>query len=103
MFRRLYWVVEQLDTEGRSRVTGVYTSIPDLIHKGLNWCSDFSGKNVRLSLVKPDTFDRPLGMWTPDNLSDFATELSAFIKTNEMTEAEIKDLKAALEQFLATA
>lgn len=103
MFRRLYWVVEQIDLDGKSRVTGVYTSIPDLIHKGLNWCSDLNGHIVRISLVKPDTFDSPLGCWHATDLDKMVEELKAFVKTNEMTESEISDLRFAFEKFLATA
>lgn len=103
MFRRLYWVVEQIDTDGKSRVTGVYTSIQDLIHRGLNWCPNFSGHGVRLSLVKPDTFDHALGVWSADSISSMESELEAFVRTNEMTLSEVQDLQAALQQFLATA
>lgn len=103
MFRRLYWVVEQIGVDGQSRVTGVYTSIQDLIHRGLNWCNELDGHVVRLTLMKPDTFDSPLGQWRASDLTAMVEDLRNYIKTNEMTESEIQDLRSALEKFLATA
>ncbi len=47
MFRRLYWVVEEVDTSGRSQVTGVYTSIQDLIKHGLSGVD--AGNEIRLT------------------------------------------------------
>ncbi len=101
MFRRLYWIVEQVATDGSSRVTGVYTSIQDLVGKGLNWSDGVAGRGLRLALVKPDTFDRPLGTWTGGTLAGIGADLQAYIQTHEFSEEEVSTLCAALSEFSA--
>lgn len=100
MFRRLYWVAEQLDSDGRSKVTGVYTSIQDLTHKGLHWCSEDSGRSLRLTLVKPDSFNCPLGVWTSSNFDTLLTDLQEFVRTNEYTDEECVLLKQEVDKFV---
>lgn len=99
MFRRLYWIVEQID-ETKSRVTGVYTSIPDLVHKGLHWSSEINGHDLRLTLMKPDTFDKPLGRWTGPAFDGMVADLSAFVESHEITTEEVETLTNALSSFV---
>ncbi len=101
MFRRLYWIVEQVGNDGGSKVTGVYTSIPDLVGKGLNWSDGVTGRGLRLSLVKPDTFDKPLGQWSGSQLSGIEADLQAYIQTHEFSEEEVTTLVNGLAAFAA--
>ncbi|HEY3780835.1 MAG TPA: hypothetical protein VGL56_07115 [Fimbriimonadaceae bacterium] len=102
MFRRLYWVAEQVDKTGRSKVTGVYTSIQDLIYKGLNWCDENSGSaGYRLTLVKPDSFNCPLGVWVSPNFAGLANTLENLVTSGEYNRDEVISLTTALQDFAA--
>lgn len=101
MFRRLYWIAEQVDDAGQSRVTGVYTSIQDLVHQGLNWSEASAGRTLRLSLVKPDTFDTPFGTWSSPSFEGLATDIRAFVNSQEYSEEETAMLMEALHGFVA--
>lgn len=96
MFRRLNWIVEQIDADGTSRVSGIYTSIPDLTHEGLKWLPGNSPK-LRLSLWKPDHFGEPLGVW--DGGSMQASDLQAFVDSKEYSESEVAELMVELAKF----
>lgn len=99
MFRRLYWVAEQVEPSGRSKVTGVYTSIQDLIHKGLHWCEG-SGF-YRLTLVKPDSFNSPIGVFESPHFKGLSEALGELVAGSEYSGDEVIDLEAALEQFVS--
>jgi len=99
MFRRLYWIAEQVGSDGTSRITGVYTSIQDLVHNGLQWCDDIEGCNLRLTLVKPDTFNKPLGTWSSPGFDGLKDDLQGYIASQEYTEEETKMLTSALHTF----
>lgn len=101
MFRRLYWIVEQVANDGSARITGIYSSIQDLVHVGLKWSESSSGRVLRLTLVKPDTFDAPFGQWTADQTDQLTQDLEPFKASREYSEEEIKTLVHALEEFLA--
>lgn len=100
MFRRLYWIAEQIEDNGQSRVTGIYTSIQDLVHNGLHWCEDMSGRTLRLTLVKPDTFNIPLGTWTSPDFDGLVDELKGFVSRQEYTDEETAMLTSALGSFI---
>lgn len=100
MFRRLYWIAEQIDTDGKSRVTGVFTSIQDLVHNGLKWCDEVEGRNLRLTLMKPDTFNRPFGSWTSPAFDGLADQIKSFVDSHEYTEEETALLKTELANFI---
>lgn len=101
MFRRLYWVAEQIEDNGSSKVTGVYTSIQDLVGRGLKWCADSSvGKRYRLTLVKPDAFDCPLGRWESPDFSGLMDGLQTFVQSNEYSTEECMLLKNELDRFM---
>lgn len=94
MFRRLYWIVEELGDAGESRVTGVYTSIPDLVHRGLK-----AGLSLRLTIHKPDTYDAPLGQWTNETFGEIADGLQTFVQTHEYSVDEVKTLTEAVSRL----
>ena len=99
MFRRLYWVAEQVDKNGQSKVTGVYTSIQDLIHKGLHWCDEASGA-YRLSLVKPDSFNKPIGVFESPSFKGLHEAMIELVEGSEYSSDEVILLEAALEEFV---
>ncbi|MFQ3669410.1 MAG: hypothetical protein SNJ61_11050 [Fimbriimonadaceae bacterium] len=98
MFRRLYWVTEQLYADGRSRVTGIYTSIPDLIDHGLRFVGDDAPKCVglRLSLVKLDAGHDVLGVWSGDDFKHIADDLAPYVRTHEFNPETVDDLAQIL-------
>jgi hypothetical protein len=97
MFRRLYWVVEELDTSNRSQVTGVYTSIQDLIKHGL--CGVDTGNEIRLTLTKLDSNKPPLGCWNSPRFEDLANSLNEYVATDEFTAEQCKALCDKLHEM----
>jgi hypothetical protein len=87
--------------DSKSRVTGVYTSIPDLVHKGLRWSDEINGHGLKLTLVKPDTFDKPLGCWNGPEFPGMIDDLRAFIESHEISEEECNTLSSSLYEFVA--
>lgn len=98
MFRRLYWVTEQLYADGRSRVTGTYTSIPDLIDHGLRFVGDDAALCVglRLSLVKLDAGHDVLGVWSGDDFKTIEADLAPYVRTHEFNPEVVSDLARIL-------
>jgi hypothetical protein len=101
MFRKLYWVSEQLDQKGKSRVVGVYTSIPNLITHGLAWSSDKS--RLRLTLAKLDSDKEPFGMWCEPHFHTLPEDLQEFVETDEFTQEHCQMLAEALKSRSAIA
>ncbi len=101
MFRKLYWVTEQVDPSGISRVTGVYTSIPDLVRHGLTWREDSSV--LRLTLTKLDSDKEPLGCWSSPDFSGLEQELQPFVQTDEFSAEQCKSLIQALSTIKTAA
>ena len=97
MFRRLYWVVEEVEKSGRSQVSGVYTSIFDLIKHGLG-CVD-EGNEIRLTLTKLDSNKPPLGVWTSPRFEGLEAELEEYIRTDEFTAEQCKSLSDELHRM----
>lgn len=97
MFRKLYWVTELVDDLGRSHVTGVFTSIPDLIDKGL--AGDANSQTLRLTLLKLDCSDGPFGTWSSPTFAGIGEKLTDFVNTGEFTFDECRDLVEALRKF----
>lgn len=100
MFRRLYWVTEELSENGSSKVTGVYTSIPDLIRFGLRWTGE-AAAGLRLTLVKLDCEKEPLGVFEPPRYERLEERLEDFIKTDEFSTEECRALVDSLQEFSA--
>lgn len=90
MFRRLYWVVEEVESTGRSQVTGVYTSIQDLIKHGLAHVD--SGNEIRLTLTKLDSNKPPLGCWTSPRFENLEADMEEYVSTDEFTADSCKAL-----------
>lgn len=100
MFRRLYWITEQTDPNGVFRATGVYTSIHDLVERGLRWIEP-SGVGFRISLVKLDCRSDVLGSWVGPQFEGVADGLQPYVDTHEFTIEECLGLQAALETFMS--
>lgn len=100
MFRKLYWVTEEVANDGTSQVRGVYTSIPDLIRHGLQW-SESDRTGFRLTLVKLDCEREPLGRWESPSFEGLEERLQDFVKTDEFSEEHCKTLASELNSFMA--
>lgn len=99
-FRKLYWVTEQLNNDGQSQLRGVYTSIFDIRSKGFKWlesCGDHKG--IRVSLVKLDSMDKPLGTWSSPNFDNMREDLQQYISTGEFDEQSCDELVEELQGF----
>lgn len=94
MFRRLYWVIEAVQEDRSSQICGVYTSIPDLIRRGLSHGRD--GK-LRLTLTKLDSDKAPLGTWTAPHFEGLERDLQPYVATEEFSTDECKALMDALQ------
>lgn len=96
-FRKLYWVTEQIGTDGKSNVIGVYTSIHDLRVKGIKWVEDCDLTSAfRVSLIKLDSSKMPFGSWNGPEFSGMEEELQQFVQTGEFDEPSILQLVADL-------
>lgn len=96
-FRKLYWVTEQIGTDGKSSVIGVYTSIHDLRVKGIKWIEDCDQtSSFRVSLVKLDSSKMPLGCWNGPEFAGMEEELQQFVQTGEFDEPSILQLVSDL-------
>ena len=89
MFRRLYWVSEQVFTDGTSKVNGVYTSIPDLVRYGLQYAE---GGDLRLTLTKLDSSSDPLGTWISPGFGEMETAIQEYVTTEEISSEHVKML-----------
>jgi hypothetical protein len=98
MFRRLYWVTEQADAAQSWRVTGVYTSVHDLIDSGIRWVGD-TGSSFRISLVKLDCTGDVLASWESPGFEGLPSGLRPYIETGEFTDDEAQSLCSALDSF----
>ena len=99
-FRRLYWVTEQVDEQGMSEIAGVFTSIPDLVEEGIHWYDDIEKRNgFRLTLVKLDSKQRPLGVWASPDYGNLSEDLKEYVNTQEFSVSEVESLLDALRKF----
>lgn len=94
MFRKLYWVAEQVDAAGNSKVTGIFTSIQDLVE--VNFHSDNGGKASRITLSKLDCANGVLGSWTIGKHQSLAEDLQAYVQTKEFSLEECELLVNAV-------
>lgn len=93
MFRRLYWVSEQVNQDGTSSVIGVYTSIPDLVRYGLRFPQN---GNLRLTLTKLDSSNEPLGCWLSPDFNGLESAMVPYIQTEEFSVDHVKHLIQSL-------
>jgi hypothetical protein len=100
-FRRIYWVTEQLDESGAGDVTGVFTSIPDLLDSGIG-IRDCSNKKAgfRLTLVELDANKAPLLVLSAATFLEAKSMLAPFVESGEITEEESVRLAEALRHAL---
>ena len=96
MFRKLYWVVEQVHADGTSNVRGVYTSIPDLVDCGL---AGLTGA-VRLTLTKLDSNQPPIGLWASPAFEGIHDELHPYVQADDFSDDHRHYLVAALKARL---
>ncbi len=96
MFRKLYWVTESVDQAGISHVTGVYTSIPDLVRHGIQ--SNEISSNLRLTLTKLDSNKEPLGTWSSPHFDGLSEALQTFVETDEFSAEQVQMLVSTLKQ-----
>jgi phage protein U len=95
-------VTEQLSSDGKSEIGGVYTSVPDLIDRGLHWREGVERKDgFRLTLVKLDSTSKPLGCWYFPEFSGMQNDLQEYVASNEFTSVEVETLLEALAGFHA--
>lgn len=95
MFRRLYWVTEEVGNDGSSAVTGVYTSIPELVNVGIESRNGQISK-LRLNLVKLDC-SGPLATWQAPEFGGVEERLQEFVRTDEFSADHCKMLVDALK------
>src|SRR6266481_3301007 len=100
MFRKLYWVTEQVKPDGKSHVTGVFTSIPNLVKEGFA-CNELD--RMRLTLTKLDCEEGALGRWTGPDFAGLAERMQDFVKTDEFTPEQCESLVMALGNHKASA
>lgn len=100
MFRRLYWVSEQVFQDGTSSVNGVYTSIPDLVRFGLR---SVENGHLRLTLTKLDSDKEPLGVWVSPSFDGLLEGMQPYIKTEEFSTEQVNSLIAALSNVSVAA
>ncbi len=101
-FRKLYWVTEQVGSDGCSEIAGVYTSIPDLVDRGIQWKDGIDGRvGFRLTLVALDSKKKPLGTWVLPEFGGIEQDLNEYVVSQEFSTSEIESLLDALKGFHA--
>ncbi|MBL1150672.1 MAG: hypothetical protein HND42_10745 [Armatimonadetes bacterium] len=103
-FRRIYWVTEQLDDAGRSEVTGIFTSIPDLVERGVG-IRPICDKNAgfRITLCALDSPNAPLARFGEAEFGEVEMRLAEFIETGEISTEEVATLAATLRECMKKA
>lgn len=98
MFRKLYWVTEEVAGDGSSIVTGVYTSASDLVDLGMRWVKGNPG-GFRITLVKLDGKEDVLGRWASPAFDNFESDMAQFVATGEYTIDDVSQIRQALANF----
>ncbi|HVT11677.1 MAG TPA: hypothetical protein VHE55_05385 [Fimbriimonadaceae bacterium] len=98
MFRKLYWVTEQVLPNGNSSVTGIFTSIPNLIKEGF---ISNDPTHLRLTLTKLDCEHGALGTWIGPEFDGLSGRLQEFVQTEEFSAEQCEHLMATLAQHKA--
>jgi hypothetical protein len=94
MFRRVYWVTESVQNNGSSEVSGVYTSIPNLIRHGMRHAP---GSRLRLTLTALDSDHAPFGSWIEPHFDGLNECLESFVRTEEFSREQCAQLLYALK------
>jgi hypothetical protein len=103
MFRKLYWVVEHVDAHGHSTVTGVFTSIPDLIRNGLRFIPGENRDQIRFTLCKLDSPLPPLGTWSSASFDTLESDLQPYVATEEFSAEQVARLADTLREITGVA
>jgi hypothetical protein len=87
-----------MDESGDSQVTGVFTSIPDLIELGLG-VREICEKRAafRVTLCELDSKDMPLLSLESPGFENYQAKLSPFLETGEVSREEFNALADALQ------
>ena len=92
MFRRIYWITERLNEDGTSEATGIYTSIYDLVTRGLPRHTT----GLRLTIAKVDAEEDPAARYVSPNFGTLDADLEAYVRSGEITEEQRSMLRHAL-------
>jgi hypothetical protein len=99
-FRKIYWVTEQVGSDGTSRVAGVYTSIHDLMSRGVQWMDGIDQRSsFRLTLVQLDSDKVPLGAWKAPDFSGMEQDLQEYVASDELNAQDVEQLASELRAF----
>ena len=99
-FRKIYWVTEQVGSDGSSKVAGVYTSIQDLMGRGVQWMDGIDKRGgFRLTLVQLDSDRVPLGTWVTPDFSGMEQDLQEYVASDELNAQDIEQLASELRAF----
>ena len=93
MFHRLYWITERLHEDGTSLATGVYTSIYDLVTRGL---PRHTGP-LRLTIAKLDSEDDPHARYASPEFAGLHDDLTKYVAQDEITDEQRRMLLNALK------
>ena len=97
-FRRIYWVTEEI-RQGERSLTGVFTSISDLLDRYLEGLDDNKPDSIRLSLVKLDQKGPPLGVWESGKFENLRQDLQQFIDSGEFSIDECERISGRLQSW----
>lgn len=98
-FRNLHWATEQVSATG-STLTGVFTSIPDLVHHGLRWIEAVPHRQgFRVSLVQLDSPNLPLGSWMSPDFEGMTEQLRDYVASDGFNPQETEELVGLLREF----
>lgn len=95
MFRCVYWVTEFIAPNGASTIGGIYTSIPNLLHRGLNADSRPAGR-LRLTLSALNSDEGTFGTWTEPHFGGLDEVLAQFVRTEEISAEHCQMLLAEI-------
>ena len=93
MFRRIYWITERLHKDGASEATGIYTSIYDLVTRGLPRHPD----GLRLTIAKVDAEEDPTARYVSPDFAALDGDLEPYVRSGEITEEQRRMLRDALD------
>jgi hypothetical protein len=91
-FRRLYWITEHVKSDGSTQASGVYTSVYDLIERGL----PRHRNGLRLTIAKVDSDADPIASYVSPGFGKLEDDLLTYVKTEEITEDQRQSLMRAL-------
>lgn len=97
-FRKVYWVTEQIHSDGCSQVAGVFTSVHDLMthgFAGIEGCDKVAG--FRLNLCELDTLGT-LGSWSSPDYAGLEEDLKQYVASSEVAHHEAEEFVKLLKE-----